>query len=125
MPDSVRQVECTIPVLPVRDLSRSLAFYTDTLSFTADWIGEQKLACSVSRDGCCIMLLQRNEWNGPAWVWIGLHDDSLFESFRAKGVKVHQEPRNQRWAYEMKFEDIDGNILWLATEPKEEMPLAP
>jgi len=25
----------------------------------------------------------------------------------------------------MKFEDIDGNILWLATEPKEEMPLAP
>jgi len=68
MPDAVRQVECTVPVLPVRDLSRSLAFYADTLGFTADWIGEQKLACSVSRDGCCVMLLQRNEWNGPAWV---------------------------------------------------------
>ena len=123
MPDSMQQVECTIPVLPLRDLSRSVAFYTDTLGFTIDWMGEQKLACSVSRDQSCIMLLQMKPWNGPAWVWIGLHDDSLFESFRAKGVKVHQEPRNERWAYEMKFEDLDGNILWLGTEPKENTPI--
>jgi len=123
MHDSTRQVECTVPILPVRDLSRSIAFYTDKLGFTVDWIGEQKLAGSVSRDRCCIMLLQRQDRNGPAWVWIGLEDDSLFEAFRAKGVKVHQEPRNEAWAYEMKFEDLDGNVLWLGTEPKKDIPI--
>jgi predicted lactoylglutathione lyase len=124
MNDSQSQVECTVPVLPVRDLSRSVAFYTDSLGFTVDWIGEQKLAASVSRDHCCIMLRKVEQWAGPTWVWIGLHNDSLFQSFRAKGVKVHQEPRNERWAYEMKFEDIDGNILWLGTEPKPDLPIA-
>ena len=84
MPDSIRQVECTVPVLPVRDVSRSVAFYTETLGFVVDWMGEQKLACSVSRDGCCIMLLQIEPWNGPAWVWIGLHDDYLFDEFRPR-----------------------------------------
>jgi predicted lactoylglutathione lyase len=123
MHDSTRQVECTVPVLPVRDLSRSIDFYTDKLGFTVDWIGAQKLAGSVSRDRCCIMLLQRQERNGPAWAWIGLENDSLFQSFRAKGVKVHQEPRNEAWAYEMKLEDLDGNILWLGTEEKKDIPI--
>jgi predicted lactoylglutathione lyase len=123
MHDSTRQVECTNPVLPVRDLSRSIAFYTDKLGFTVDWIGEQNLAGSVSRDRCSIMLLQMHERDAPAWVWIGLEDDSLFESFRAKGVKVHQEPRNEAWAYEMKFEDLDGNVLWLGTSPKKDIPV--
>jgi hypothetical protein len=26
------------------------------------------------------------------------------------------------WAYEMKFEDIDGNVLWLGSEPRKEIP---
>jgi predicted lactoylglutathione lyase len=122
--DSAPKVECAIPILPVRDISRSLAFYTETLGFSVDWIGEEQLACSVSRDRCSIMLLQQEPWNGPAWVWIGLHDDLLFEDFRAKGVKVLQEPRNERWAYEMKFEDVDGNVLWLGTEPKGDTPFS-
>ena len=65
------QVECTIPVLPVRDLDRTIAFYTEVLGFKVDWIGEQKLAASVSRDGCSIMFLKHANWPGPAWVWIG------------------------------------------------------
>src|SRR5215831_18768771 len=118
MPNPSAQVECTIPVLPVRDLDRTIAFYTEILGFKIDWIGEQKIAASVSRNGRPIMFLKHANWPGPAWVWIGLEDDSLFETFRAAGAKVHQEPTNQTWAYEMKFEDPDGNILWLGTEPK-------
>jgi predicted lactoylglutathione lyase len=123
MKDSTRQVECTVPVLQVTNLLRSVSFYTDTLGFTVDWIGAQKIAGSVSRDGCSIMLLQTNQWTGPSWVWIGLQDDSLFAQFRAQGAKVYQEPRNESWAYEMKFEDIDGNILWLGTETKHDLPV--
>jgi predicted lactoylglutathione lyase len=123
MPAASRQVECTIPILPVRDLAGSIAFYTNTLGFKLDWGGDEgSVVGSVSRDGCCIMLSQQQPMGSPVWVWIGLEDDSLFEVYRAKGVKVLQEPRNCSWAYEMKFEDLDGNVLWLGTEPRTDVP---
>lgn len=123
MADPRRQVECTIPILPVRDLARSVDFYTHTLGFKLDWGGAPGDAiCSVSRDGCSIMLSQKEKIGSATWVWIGLEDDSLFTSYRSRGVKVVQEPRNYSWAYEMKFEDVDGNILWLGTEPRKDIP---
>ena len=124
MSDSEHQVECTIPILPVRDLQRSIRFYTETLGFTLEWGGrEGSIICSVARDRCSIMLVQSAENRPGVWVWIGLHDDSLFHLYRSRGVKVRQEPENHPWAYEMKFEDIDGNVLWLGTEARKDMPL--
>ncbi|MBM3837437.1 MAG: bleomycin resistance family protein [Verrucomicrobia bacterium] len=118
-----RQVECTIPVLPVGSLARSIRFYTEKLEFKLDWRGGA--LCSVSRDGSSIMLRQkhRRDKSAPVWVWIGLESDTLFEKFRARGVKVLQEPRNCSWAYEMMFADPDGNVLWLGTESKRNLPL--
>lgn len=119
---SSRQVECTIPVLPVRNLTRSIRFYTAKLGFKLDWRGS--IVCSVSRDGHPIMLRQRRsrEKTSPVWVWIGLESDALFEQFRAKRVKVLQRPMNHEWAYDTKFADLDGNVLWLGTEPKWDLP---
>jgi predicted lactoylglutathione lyase len=117
-------VECTIPVLPVRNLTKSIRFYTDILGFRLDWGGEAgKLICSVSRDKCCIMLAQRAEPGSAVWIWIGVSDDSLFGLWKSRGVKVLQEPQNHPWAYEMKFQDIDGNVLWLGTERRTDIPL--
>lgn len=112
----------TIPVLPVRDLQRSITFYTETLGFKLDWGGAKgDVICSVSRDNHPIMLSQTDKIGSPAWVWMGA-DVALFELYRSKGVKVFQEPRNYTWAYEMKFEDIDGNILWLGSDPRKDEP---
>ena len=123
MPRPRPQVECTVPVLPVQDLKRSISFYTN-LGFKLDWGGEEGgRVCSVSRDGCGFMLSETVKPPGSAWVWIGVDDDALFVEFRRHGVKVRQEPRNCPWAYEMKFEDPDGNVLWLGTEPKSGMPV--
>jgi predicted lactoylglutathione lyase len=118
-----RHVECTIPVLPVANLARSIRFYTDRLGFKLDWRGS--VVCSVSRDGRPIMLRQkeRREKSAPVWVWIGLSSDSLFKRFKAKRVKVLQEPQNHSWAYDMMFADPDGNVLWMGTERKRDLPL--
>jgi predicted lactoylglutathione lyase len=40
-----------------------------------------------------------------------------------RGVEVLQPPKNYSWAYEMKFRDIDGNVLWLGTESKKDIPV--
>lgn len=118
-----RQIECTIPILSVGSLARSIKFYTGTLGFKLDWGGDEgSTLCSVSRDGCAIMLSEQPMGALGAWVWIGLEDDSLFHLWRSLGVKVRQEPKNFSWAYEMKFEDTDGNVLWLGTEPRRDMP---
>ena len=114
-----KMVENTIPVLNVRDLKKSIQYYTEILEFDLDWSGDS--VCSVSRDGNAIMLQETDRSTG-AWVWIGVEDDSLFDEYKKRGVKVAQEPRNNSWAYEMKFEDIDGNVLWLGTEPKNDLP---
>ncbi len=123
MNTSPRQIECIIPILPVRDLTRSMAFYVETLGFKLDWGGEAgSRICSVSRDACAIMLSQRDTIVESVWVWIGCEDEALFDTWRSKGVKVRQEPKNCPWAYEMKFEDLDGNVLWLGTEPRRDEP---
>lgn len=119
-----RQIECTIPILPVSHLPAAIDFYTGALGFGLDWGGYAgSLIASVSRDGCALMLSETGPGSPRAWVWIGLEDDSLFHEFRTAGVNVRQEPRNFSWAYEMKFEDPDGNVLWLGTEPRKDLPL--
>lgn len=119
-----RLVECTIPVLPVTDLKRSIQFYTEKLGFGLDWGGaEHSTVCSVSRDGCHIMLSQNAKPCGSSCVWIGLENDSLFREYIRQGVTVLQDPKNYPWAYEMKFADIDGNVLWLGTESRSDQPI--
>jgi catechol 2,3-dioxygenase-like lactoylglutathione lyase family enzyme len=110
-----RMIENTIPVLPVADLDRSVAFYRELLGFALEWNAGD--VCSVSRDGCSIMLQVRSR-TGNGAVWIGLEDDSLIRAVEKSRVEVLQPPTNNPWAYEMKIMDPDGNIVWLGSEPK-------
>lgn len=110
-----RQVENTIPVLAVRSLEVSIAFYKEVLGFEVEWNAGH--ICSVSRDGSSIMLQQR-EAAGNGTVWIGLDGDSLISSAEKSGARILQPPTNNPWAYDMSISDPDGNVLWLGAEPK-------
>jgi hypothetical protein len=59
----------------------------------------------------------------PQWVRIGVEDTAIFEEWKRSGTKVRQEAQNWSWAYEMKFEDSDGNVLWVGTEPDRSLPM--
>ena len=113
-------VENTIPVLPVSDIKRSLKFYTEILGWALEWSSDNM--GSVHRDNGRLMLSQLIPVNGGSTAWIGLHNDTLFEVYRQAGVTVVQEPENWNWGYEMKIADPDGNILWLATGPRDDLP---
>lgn len=115
-----RHIENTIPILPVKSLTDSIRFYTEKLDFELLWSTD--IVGSVGKGGHHIMLQQRDTSFEPGWVWIGMQDDVLFDGYQAKGVKVIQEPQNHAWAYEVKFADPDGNILWDATGPKKDIP---
>lgn len=111
---SASRIENTIPVLPVQDLEGSIEFYRRMLGFDLEWRTSE--ICSVSRDGCNIML-QRSVERARATVWIGLEDDSLYSELTNAGATILQPPTKQPWAYEMKIADPDGNTLWLGTDP--------
>ena len=116
-----KNIECTIPVFPVTDLKQSITFYTEKLGWKLDWSGEK--VCSVSMDGSHLMLSQLIPVTSGSWAWIGLTDDTLFQTYQDRGVKVVQEANNWNWGYEIKFADIDGNTLWFGTATRSDLPV--
>lgn len=110
-----KQIENTIPVLPVRDLERSIEFFQRTLGFDLQWKTPE--VCSIARDGCSIMLQRRSD-GSRATVWIGLDGHSLYAKLAECGATILQPPTKQPWAYEMKIADPDGNTLWFGADPE-------
>ena len=41
----------------------------------------------------------------------------MFKEYMEQGVSVLSPPERKPWAYEMFIKDLDGNILWLGTDP--------
>ena len=113
---SQRQIENTIPVLGVRDLERSIAFFRGVLGFEVQW--NAGVICSVARDGCSIMLQVRDEVHACT-VWVGLDGHSLLSLIQKSDAKIVQQPTRKPWAYEMKIADPDGNLIWLAADPED------
>ena len=113
--------EGVTPILRVKDVSASIEYYVRVLGFKLDWQGPY--FASVSRGKCHIFLSQGDQGHIGGWVWIGVEDaTTLFGEYRSAGAKIRHPPTNYSWAYEMQVEDIDGNVLRLGSEPKENEP---
>ena len=113
--------ECIDPILRVKDLSVSLAYYVDVLGFEqADW--ETDSFTCVSRDGRGIYLGEGAQGQPGTWVWIGVGDvRALYAVYKERGAMIRQSPKNQPWALEMQIEDPDGHVLRFGSEPEEEV----
>jgi uncharacterized glyoxalase superfamily protein PhnB len=117
--------EGVTPILNVRDLAASVAWYTGVLGFEVDW-QQPGIMASVSRDRCCIFLVEGGQGHPGTWMWIGVADaGALCDEVRAKGATIRMEPTNYTWAYEFHVEDPDSHILRLGSEPKEGQPFGP
>lgn len=121
-PDGPPRIENVIPILRVRSLKASLAWYVGALGFREDWHTPDVMA-SVSRDGHALMLCQGAQGADGTWLWIGVTDAAaLHEAWVARGVSVRMPPRNFSWALEFHVQDPDGHVLRLGSAPLEGVP---
>jgi catechol 2,3-dioxygenase-like lactoylglutathione lyase family enzyme len=110
------------PIFRVGSLSASLDYYVRVLGFTIDWEYHGIIA-SVSRGRFFVFLCEGDQGHPGAWAWVGVGDaEALHEEYRAAGAKIRHPPASYPWACEMQVEDLDGNILRLGSEPRDDRP---
>lgn len=104
------------PILRVKDVPASLAYYVDGLGFTLDW--DEGGMVSVSRGRCTIFLTKWEQSNPRMWVWVGVADcEVVHRELASRGARVRQPPTNFPWALEMQIEDLDANVIRIGSEP--------
>lgn len=109
------------PILRVASLAASVEYYVTVLGFKIDW--EAPVITSLSRDRCCLFLVEGDQGHPGSWAWIGVGDvETLFEELQAKGARIRHPPTNYHWGLEMQVEDLDGNVLRLASDRKKDLP---
>jgi uncharacterized glyoxalase superfamily protein PhnB len=125
-------MEIIQPLLSVRDVAASIAFYTDTMGFSLD--GEPlpgndgKPVFAAVRHGATLLSLDNTEYaelpaNAPLGIGVDLYVslgedadiDGLYERVQEAGVTIVQTIRNQFWG-DRRFviQDPDGYRLSIA-----------
>jgi catechol 2,3-dioxygenase-like lactoylglutathione lyase family enzyme len=115
------------PVLRVSSVAASLDYYTRVLGFQVNFKFPDENApffVSKSRGHCSLFLSEGDQGNPGSWVWIdGVDVQTVYEEFRASGAKIRNPPTNYEWALEMQVEDLDGNVLRIGSDPKQDEPI--
>lgn len=111
------------PILSVRSLDASLAFYRDALGFALRW-RDADFAC-VGRGDATLMLCERCQGHPGTWVYVGASDvDLLAAELRERGVAPRHPPTNYPWgAREMQVADPDGHVLRFGSGARPGEPL--
>ena len=119
------RLECINPILNVRDITASKAFYVNILGFKAAEWGDNNFTC-VNKDNTGIYLCRGAQGQPGTWIWVGFDGDiySLYNELISKGVIIKQPPVNYSWALEMQVEDPDGHVLRFGTDPDPGKPFS-
>ena len=111
------------PVLLVRDVPKSIAYWRDCLGFGASTFGDPPVFAILRRDSCHMMLadapadheivpywkVRDSTWNAYFWV-----DDAkaFFAEFKAKGAIIDYEPYKAPYGVlEFGIQDLDGHDI--------------
>ena len=115
------------PILFVRDVSASAAFFREKLGFGVDFLyGTPPFYGSVSRDGACLHLRFVGQ---PNFAELAAREDSLilatievsdvqglFEELKGRGAEFAQTPTKQPWGgTDLHVRDPDGNVISFVT----------
>jgi predicted lactoylglutathione lyase len=112
------------PVLLVRDVGASAAYFRDAVGFRHDRLwGDPPDFCIAERDGHYLMLAQVSDpqWIVPFWrirdkmwnayFWVD-EADRLYEEMKAAGAKMDYGPCTQGYGVrEFGIQDLDGHDI--------------
>jgi len=116
-------LKSVVPILFVRDVPVSVAFFRDKLGFEIDFLhGAPPFYGSVSRGDVCLHLRCVHE---PNFAELAAREVSLilasvevsdvqalFEEFKGRGVEFAQVPTKQPWGgTDFLIRDPDGNMV--------------
>ena len=122
-------VKDVVPILLVRDVTRSAEFFREKLGFRIDFLhGLPPFYGSVSRDGVKMHLRFVHE---PNFTAIASREESLlcasfevsnaqglFEEFKRRGAEFTQPLRKQAWGgTDFHVQDPDGNVISFVNYP--------
>ncbi|MEK7727055.1 MAG: glyoxalase superfamily protein [candidate division KSB1 bacterium] len=114
--------ECCNPIFCVTEMAAAVRYYVEVLGFQQARWGDANFTC-VTRDGASLYLSSGGQGQAGAWVWIGVNDvEQLHEELLAQGAIIRDEPLNYPWAFEMRVEDPDGNVLRFGSASKKDRP---
>jgi ankyrin repeat protein len=126
---SANRFNAATPILNVRNVPASIAYYVEKLGFAKEWDwGTPPTFGCVHRDEVRIFLCQDGQGAPGMWMSVFIQDvDALHEEYRRRGAIIRQPPTNFPWGLrEMNVEDLDGHRLRLgspATGPSGDVPL--
>ena len=111
---SANRFEHVVPILAVKNLAASIAYYVDKLGFEKKWEwGDPPDFASVGREEV-ELFLSLNSQGGPGmWMSIFVQDiDALYEAYKKTGAIIRKPPADYPWGVrEMTVEDLDGHCL--------------
>jgi uncharacterized glyoxalase superfamily protein PhnB len=120
-------LKSVVPILFVRDVQASAAFFQEKLGFRIDFLhGSPPFYGAVSRDGVCLHL---RFVHNPFFAKAAAQEKSLilasvqvanveglFEEFKARGVGFAQKLKKQAWGgTDFHVGDPDGNVISFVT----------
>lgn len=119
----MREEFYTRPILAVRDVTASIAYYCEKLGFLEAWSvpGDNPIIAQVGRNGLDIILDSHSsipKASIPSVLSMSLHQAEqlgvLHHDFKLRGAKVTASPFEVVWEenlFQLDVEDLDGNIL--------------
>jgi catechol 2,3-dioxygenase-like lactoylglutathione lyase family enzyme len=113
--------ESAVPILNVKDVPASFAYYVDKLGFRKEWDwGDPPTFGCIWRDQVRIFLCQGGQGAPGTWISIFVQDiDALYEDYKKRGAIIQEPPEDFPWGVrEMNVEDPDGHILRMGSESK-------
>lgn len=110
------------PILRVRDVRASVAYYCDALGFTKEWehgAGDTLIIAQVSRRGIDVILDAASVLPRPGSTSVlALSADerlgAVHQELAGRGAKITRAPFEVVWqagVYQFDVEDLDGNVL--------------
>jgi len=106
------------PVLPVRDIRETIAYWREVLGFTSQWTwGDPPNLGAVSWQSVHVQFYLQNEWKGGgSSVWIRLQRiESLYRLHQQRKVDIVEPLENKPWGLaQYTVREINGHYLCFA-----------